>query len=197
MNEESWYKKEEKAGFFDLKYYVHTILKKCRIEPYSLQSEKQTNAHFSESLAYVYQNKKLVEFGQLAKEILNSFDVKQEVFFAEFDVDLMLQLSAHHKIRFTEIPKFPEVRRDLALLIDKSVQFEQIRKIAFDLDNTLLRSVNLFDVYEGDKLPEGKKSYAVSFMLRDDSKTLNDAEIDAVMEKLIKAYIEHIGAVIR
>jgi len=197
MNEESWYKKEEKSSFFDLKYFVHSIMKRCGIEPYHLISNTASDAPFSESLTYFYEDKKVVEFGQLSKGILKSYDIKQDVFFAEFDFDLMLELASKHKTKFIELPKFPEVRRDLALLIDKSVQFEHIRKIAFNIDNTLLHSVNLFDVYEGDKLPEGKKSYAVSFMLRDDSKTLNDAEIDAVMDKLIKAYIEQIGAVIR
>ncbi len=197
MNEESWYKKEESAGFFDLKQFVHVILKRCGINPTSLKTETNTDAYFTESLLYFSKKKKLVELGQIHKDVLQYFDVKQAVFYADFDFDLLLQLAENHKTTFSEIPKYPEVRRDLALLVDTSISFEQIRKIATGLNNPKLRSVNLFDVYEGEKLPSGKKSYAVSFMLRDDQKTLQDSEIDAFMNKLIQTYTEQIQAVIR
>jgi phenylalanyl-tRNA synthetase beta chain len=125
-------------------------------------------------------------------------DIKQEVFVADFNWDIVLEAVKKNKaIMYTEVPKFPEVRRDLALLIDKAVKFEQLEQLAFQVEKGLLKNVNLFDVYEGDKLPEGKKSYALSFTLLDENATLTDKQIEKIMEKLMKTYQEKVGAEIR
>lgn len=108
-----------------------------------------------------------------------------------------MDMIAESKIQYQELPKFPEVRRDLALLIDSSVKYEQIRKLAFETERKLLKSVNLFDVYQGKNIPEGKKSYAISYILQDESKTLTDEQIDRTMKRLIDVYVRELGAQIR
>jgi phenylalanyl-tRNA synthetase beta chain len=125
-------------------------------------------------------------------------DISGEIFFADFDWDAVLSLKSSAKeIRFTEVPKFPSVRRDLALVIDKKVSYKDIEEIAWQTEKNLLREVNLFDVYEGEKLGNEKKSYAVSFILQDENATLTDNQVEKIMEKLTKVYSEKLGAVIR
>ena len=138
----------------------------------------------------------IVEFGTVKKSILKSFDIKQEVLYADFAWD-KIQKYVSTKIKFTDIPKYPEVRRDLALLLDENVPFEQIYNIAKQTEKGLLKEVNLFDVYTGNNLPEGKKSYAVSFILQDDSKTLTDSQIDKIMSKLQGNFESQLGASLR
>ena len=138
----------------------------------------------------------LVEFGTVKKSILKHFDIKQEVFFADFNWNLILKL-INNKIKFTDIPKYPEVRRDLALLVDNTVAFDSIYTIARQTEKGLLKNINLFDVYEGKNLPEGKKSYAVSFTLQDITKTLTDEQIDKIMNKLQKNLETEVGASLR
>jgi phenylalanyl-tRNA synthetase beta chain len=130
------------------------------------------------------------------KNILKHFDIKQEVLFADFNWNLVLK-AINTKIKFTDIPKYPEVRRDLALLVDDQVSFESIYKIARQSEKTLLKNIVLFDVYNGNNLPEGKKSYAVSFTIQDQSKTLTDEQIDKVMGKLQKSLTTELGAILR
>jgi phenylalanyl-tRNA synthetase beta chain len=132
----------------------------------------------------------------LKKSILKHFGIKQEVFFADFNWALILKLIAT-KIKYTEIPKYPEVRRDLALLIDQSVTYDSIYNIARQTEKTLLKDINLFDVYEGQNLPEGKKSYALSFTIQDSSKTLTDVQIDKIMSKLQHNFETELGAILR
>ena len=124
-------------------------------------------------------------------------DIKMPVFYADFNWDLVLDAMKNSSTMYSEVPKFPEVRRDLALLIDKAVQFEQLEQLAYQSEKSLLKNVNLFDVYEGDKLPDGKKSYALSFILQDENATLTDKQIEKIMEKLMKTYQEKVGAEIR
>jgi phenylalanyl-tRNA synthetase beta chain len=130
------------------------------------------------------------------KSILKHFDIKQEVFYADFNWNLILKLIGS-KIKFTDIPKYPEVRRDLALLVDETVAFDAIYNIARQTEKSLLKAVNLFDVYQGKNLPEGKKSYAVSFILQDSSKTLTDEQIDKIMSKILKNMENDLGASLR
>jgi phenylalanyl-tRNA synthetase beta chain len=137
-----------------------------------------------------------VEFGTIKKSVLKHFDIKQEVLFADFNWALILRL-INTKIKFTDIPKYPEVRRDLALLLDENVSFDAVYKLALQTEKTLLKKVNLFDVYTGNNLPEGKKSYAVSFTIQDTAKTLTDEQIDKVMQKLQKNFINDLGAIMR
>ena len=124
-------------------------------------------------------------------------DIKQEVFYADFNWDLILDAVMKTNLRYTEVAKFPEVRRDLALLIDKTIKFEQLEQLAYQAEKNILKSVNLFDVYEGEKLPSDKKSYALSFILQDENVTLTDKQIEKIMEKLMKTYKEKAGAEIR
>jgi phenylalanyl-tRNA synthetase beta chain len=137
-----------------------------------------------------------LEFGTIKKSILKHFDIKQEVLFADFNWNLILKLISN-KIKFTDIPKYPEVRRDLALLVDDSVAFDAIYSIAHQTEKSPLKDVSLFDVYQGKNLPEGKKSYAVSFTLQDNTKTLTDEQIDKIMNKLQNNLESEVGAILR
>ncbi|MEG1572493.1 MAG: phenylalanine--tRNA ligase subunit beta, partial [Bacteroidales bacterium] len=148
-------------------------------------------------IAYSANDKCFVRFGKVKNSVCKYFDCKQEVFFADFDWDLVFKLMPKKTIEYKEISKFPGVRRDLALLLDQNISFEVLKKIAFQCEKSLLKSVNLFDVYQGDKLAEGKKSYALSFVLQDEGKTLTDKQIEKVMEKLQKAFVEQAGASLR
>ena len=139
----------------------------------------------------------LQKAGLLDTKITKSFGIKQDVFYADFNWDLILDLIQNTTIKYSEVSKFPSVKRDLSLLIDNQVSFKELLQIAQDTEKNILKSVNLFDVYEGDKLPEGKKSYALSFILEDKTKTLTDKYIDKVMSKLISSYENKVGAEVR
>ena len=141
--------------------------------------------------------KRLATFGVVTRAILKKFDIDNEVYFADLNWKELMKAIRSVKISYKEISKFPAVRRDLALLLDKQIQFGEIEKIAFDTEKKLLKSVELFDVYEGKNLEAGKKSYAVSFMLQDENQTLNDKQIDKIMSKLIKNLEDKLGAKLR
>lgn len=195
---QSWVQKEEKTTVFELKAYVENILIRIGLKPNYVTAEKLTDDVYSDALQISTRNgKKLVVFGCVSKNILNNFDIDTEVFFADLNWTNLMQEIKNQKITYTDIPKFPEVRRDLALLIDKNVTFVEIEKIAYETEKKLLKKVNLFDVYEGKNLPTGKKSYAVSFILQDNEKTLKDAQIDAIMQRLIKNLTDKVGASLR
>lgn len=191
---ESWTNEQKPTDFFLFKGYIQSIL--TRLGICKNQNQPLTSDIFSEGIAIAHQHEILVEFGTVKKSILKHFDIKQEVFYADFNWDAILKL-INNKIKFTEIPKYPEVRRDLALLVDKAVAFDAIYTIAKQTEKSLLKEVNLFDVYEGKNLPEGKKSYAVSFTLQDSTKTLTDEHIDKIMGKLLKNLEIEVGASLR
>ncbi|MEW5675223.1 phenylalanine--tRNA ligase subunit beta [Flavobacterium enshiense] len=191
---ESWTTAEKPSDFFLFKGYINAILSRLGLE--KTVSQPLENDVFAEGIGYSIGKETIVEFGTVKKSILKHFDIKQEVLFADFNWGEILKLLST-KIKFTDIPKYPEVRRDLALLVDATVQFEQIYTIAKQSEKSLLKNVNLFDVYEGNNLPEGKKSYAVSFTLQDNSKTLTDAQIDKIMSKLQQNFEKEIGATLR
>lgn len=193
---ESWYYKEKEIDFYYTKAFVNNILKHLRIDAVS-QNIPNDSGFFSEGLAYLSGNDIIVEFGNISKAILKYFDISQAVYYADFNWGLILSLLKDRNNKYTLIPKYPEVRRDLALLIEKNVQFSEIEKIAYQTEKQLLKTVNLFDVYESDNIEAGKKSYAVSFILQDETRTLTDKVIDKTMERLIKAYQDQLGAVIR
>ena len=192
---ESWTKPQEKSDFFLVKGYVMAVLSRLGIDQ-KVNSLPFANDVFAEGLALAIGKEIIVEFGTIKKSILKHFDVKQEVVFADFNWD-KLQKYITTKIKFTDIPKYPEVRRDFALLVDENVAFEQIFTIAKQTEKSVLKDVNLFDVYQGANLPEGKKSYAVSFILQDDSKTLTDTQIDKIMSKLQSNFESQLGASLR
>ncbi|RZJ33502.1 MAG: phenylalanine--tRNA ligase subunit beta [Flavobacterium sp.] len=191
---ESWAKPQKNTDFFLFKGYVNAVLSRLGIE--KTQNQPVATDIFAEGIAITSGNETLVELGTVKKSILKHFDIKQEVLFADFNWQLILKLLAN-RIRFNELPKYPEVRRDLALLVDENVSFDEIYNVARQTERSLLKDINLFDVYSGSNLPEGKKSYAVSFIIQDNSKTLTDQQIDKVMSKLTQNLESELGASLR
>jgi phenylalanyl-tRNA synthetase beta chain len=193
-NQESWTNPEKKSDFFLFKGYINAILSRLGIA--KTQHLPLENDVFAEGIAIAVGNDILVEFGTVKKSILKQFDIKQEVLYADFNWNLVLKMISN-KIKFTDIPKYPEVRRDLSLLLDDAVSFDAIYKIARQSEKVLLKEIDLFDVYQGKNLPDGKKSYAVSFTIQDTTKTLTDEQIDKVMNKLQKNLEAELGASLR
>ncbi|MBQ9138906.1 MAG: phenylalanine--tRNA ligase subunit beta [Alistipes sp.] len=193
----SWNCKAEGASFFTLRASVELLLKRFGLNIYDLKCESCNYDIFGDAICLYINNKPLVWMGQVAGKLCKSMGIKQEVFFAEIDFDLLLKATRKHKITVTELPKYPEVKRDLALLVDQSVSFATLRAVAFATERKLLKSVALFDVYQGDKLPAGKKSYALSFILEDKSQTLTDKAIERTMAALQSAFEKQCGASIR
>ncbi len=192
---ESWIKAQEKSDFFLIKGYVMAILNRLGIEQKTV-AIPVVNDIFAEGLALAIGKEIIVEFGSIKKTVVKHFDIKQEVVYADFNWG-KLQKYISNKIKYTDIPKYPEVRRDFALLVDETIQFEQIFNLAKQTEKSVLKQVKLFDVYQGKNLPEGKKSYAVSFILQDDSKTLTDSQIDKIMGKLQSQFESQLGASLR
>ena len=192
--DESWINAQKPTDFFLLKGYVDAVLSRFGIQ--KTQNSPVTSDVFSEGIAIGSGHNALVEFGMVKKSILKNFGIKQEVYYADFNWDIILKAAAT-KIKFTDIPKYPEVRRDLALLVDNNVNYDAIFAIAKQSEKNLLKNINLFDVYEGKNLPEGKKSYAISFIIQDVSKTLTDVQIDKIMVKMQKAFETELGATLR
>ncbi len=193
-NQESWTNAQQPSDFFLFKGYVHSVLSRLGIQ--KTQNLPMTSDVFSEGIAIGLGNDILVEYGVVKKSIVKHFDIKQEVLFADFNWDLLLKLLSN-KIKLTEIPKYQEVRRDLSLLLDENISFDSIYNLARQTEKSLLKDINLFDVYQGKNLPEGKKSYAVSFTIQDNTKTLTDVQIDKVMIKLQKNFETELGASLR
>ncbi|MFV8269367.1 phenylalanine--tRNA ligase subunit beta [Flavobacterium sp. GT2N3] len=193
-NQENWTNAQKPSDFFLFKGYADGILSRLGIQ--KTQNVPVTSDVFSEGIAISVGTEIVVELGIVKKSILKHFGIKQEVFFADFNWALILKLISA-KIKYTEIPKYPEVRRDLALLIDQSVTYDSIYNIARQTEKTLLKDINLFDVYEGKNLPDGKKSYALSFTIQDSSKTLTDVQIDKIMSKLQHNFESELGASLR
>lgn len=193
--EENWNVKNEKVDFFFIKEIVHTIISRLGLTKYKVK-EVNTNG-LSSGLMYSVKKKPLVYFGNVDSNILKSYKIRNSVFIADFNWDLILDLVGNNKIVYKAVNKFPIIRRDLSLLINQDVSFSQLEKIARSVNNSLLQEVNLFDVYIGDKLPDNKKSYAISFVFEDNSKTLTDYQIDEVMKKLIAEFESSVGAEIR
>lgn len=194
---ETWSQKSEDVNFFDLKAAVYAVLKRLGFTINDIKTADGIPHHFAYGLEWKYNNKWLCNFGEISTELLEKFDIKQAVYYAELNWSLLMEEVKHATIRYKEVPKFPEVRRDLALLIDHTVSFEQIEQIAFRIEKRLLKQVNLFDIYKGEKIGKEKKSYAVSYFFQDDQKTLTDQEIEKIMSKLVKAYSEELNASIR
>jgi phenylalanyl-tRNA synthetase beta chain len=193
---ESWYAAADQTDFYTLKATVNNIIDRLGINRFDFVLEERKNDVFKSSLVYRHNDKLLVEFG-LISPLLTNFDIKQDIFYADFDWGLILKLTRSAKVDFKDLPKYPEVRRDLALLLSNDIQFSEIEKIAYRVEKKLLKRVSLFDVFEGGKIGKGMKSYAVSFILQDRKKTLTDKEINKIMNKLIRVYQEELHAIIR
>lgn len=192
---EAWNEKAKPVSFYNLKAVIDGIITKLNVKDFTV--EDATCKKLAYGLQYMRGNKQLVKFGQVAKASLKLADVDKDVFYADFNFDLVLALARKNKIVYQEISKFPAVRRDLSMLIDKNVSFGALKQIAQKTERKLLKEVNVFDVYEGDKLPAGKKSYALSFIIEDIEKTLTDKAIDGIMQKLIYNLEKEAGAEIR
>jgi len=196
--EGSWTHPDEQSSFYELKGYVLNIVKRLGVNPGIMVCEHSDNNVFGKALVLKTRaGKVLCEMGTVCHKILKKMDISQDVFFADLNWDNLMRAIKKNETLYHDISKFPSVSRDLALLIDKSVQFEQIEQIARQTEKKLLKSVELFDVYEGKNLPDGKKSYAVNFILQDESKTLTDKQIDAIMTKLINNLKQKLGAELR
>jgi len=193
----NWVQKAEDASFYHLKTYVDLVLERLGIDPMALESIASENSDFDEAMIYLHNGTPLVEFGKVAKLKVEQFDIKQPVFAAEFDWDLVLETLAAHRILFKPLPRFQVVTRDFSLMLDKQVTFESLRTLAFKAEKKLLKNVALFDVYEGDKIEKGKKSYALTFTLLDKDKTLTDKQIDKTMLRIAKAFETELGASVR
>jgi phenylalanyl-tRNA synthetase beta chain len=191
---ESWLNVARPIDFFNFKGYVQGILSRLGID--KATTKPTENDMFAEGIALTLGRETIVEFGLVKKSILKAFDIKQNVFYADFNWDAILKVVST-KIKVTDLPKTQEVRRDLALLVDNAVTFEQVYAIAKQTEKALLKNINLFDVYQGDKLPEGKKSYAVSFTLQDAEKTLTDTQIEKIMSKIQQQLETQLGATLR
>ena len=196
--EGSWAHADEKTSFYELKAYVLNIFTRLGVNPGIVVSETSDNNIFGKALALKARSGKvLCEMGTVCHKLLKKMDIDQDVFFADINWDNVMRAIKKNEVLYHDISKFPSVSRDLALLIDKSVEFEQIEQIAHQTEKKLLKSVELFDVYEGKNLPEGKKSYAVNFILQDETKTLNDKQIEAIMTKLINNLKQKLNAELR
>ena len=192
---DSWKSSLGSSDFFYLKGVITVVLERLGIQ--KLRATPVKSDVFSEGIVLSLGKIKLVEFGVIKRSILKEFGIKQEVLFADFNWDNVLKFSGNKKIKVSNLSKFPTVKRDLALLINSKTEFKEIYNLAFQSERKLLKEVDLFDVYQGDNLPEGKKSYAVSFLLQDENKTLEDKQIDKIMQKLQQSLEKNLEAVLR
>lgn len=192
---EQWNSKKDAVNFYHLKAAVDTFIRRLKIE--GVQIQDTSSAHFAYGLDYMKGQKCLVSFGAVAQNDLKKADVEGQVFFADFDWDVLMKIIRKNSIQYKEVSKFPAVRRDLSLLIDENVSFDKLHLVAQKTERKLLKAINVFDVYKGNKIPEGKKSYALSFILQDEEKTLNDKQIDAIVQKLIVNFEKELGAEVR
>ena len=198
LQPESWNQPQKPVSLFDLKAEVLQLLKRMNIPVEDATPQEIHSEGFLETgLRYTINGKLLIETGEVARKFLKAFDIKQEVFYATINWELVLQLLDRKPIVFKEIPRFPEVRRDLALLLNKDVRFSEIETLARRTERRLLRNVRLFDIYTDEKMGKDVKSYAVSFTLQDETKTLTDKEIDRVMEKITATLKKELNAAVR
>ena len=196
--EGSWAHKDEESSFYELSAYVENVLRRIGLKPGLTVRKKSENPIFAAGIAIEYRGGKLLcEMGVLTKKLQKQFGIDNTVYYAELNWTQLMKATKKNEVKFTEVPRFPAVSRDLALLVDNGVEFAQIEQIARQSEKKLLKRVELFDVYEGDKLPAGKKSYAVNFILQDEEKTMGDKQIDAIMQKLIANLKKQLGAELR
>jgi phenylalanyl-tRNA synthetase beta chain len=191
---ENWQRKSAATSFYDLMQQVHHVLQKSGIA--NAKQEKLKDQLFDYGAVLLRGRDEIARVGKVKASIQKDFGIKQEIFYAEINSALLFQ-AASPKLVIQEVPKFPEVRRDLSLVIDKQVTFEEIRSLIYSTEKKLIRNIIAFDVYEGEKLTAGKKAYALGFILQDDSKTLTDEEIDKTMQRLMAAFEQKLGALIR
>jgi phenylalanyl-tRNA synthetase beta chain len=193
----SWNSKTSPTDFFNIKSVIEMIFSRLGMKPENFTNGESEKKYYAESLTFLFNREVVAEAGRISKKYLRQFDINQDVYYGHIEWDMVLAMIKNHAISFRELPKYPSVRRDLALLLDRGVKFSQIRDIALQTEKNILRDINLFDVYENDSLGSNKKSYAVSFILMDEMKTLTDKNIDKAMNNLIRAFEKELNAQIR
>jgi len=196
-SEENWDLPSQQVDFFYLKSYVNQVFSRVGLHPFSFEINESPLPLFSGSMRYTYRGKLLADFGKLDNFAEKFFDIRQDIFFADINWNNLLQIIPVNDIRLQEIPRFPEVRRDLALLVDKSVDFNTIQSIILNTDKNIIKSVGLFDVFEGEKIGQDKKSYAVSIILQDKKATLTDKQVDKLIRNIVDNLSKQTGAQIR
>ena len=197
--EKSWRTDAGKGSFFQLKGYVEALLKRFGTDLYQMETSEAPADIFSDGQTYLLpgSHRQLAVLGVVAQPLLRKAGIRQPVFAAEINWQALFELVKRDKISYKELPKYPEVRRDLALLLDEGVSFADLRRTAYKAGKKILKSVSLFDVYKGDKIPQGKKQYALSFVLQDLDKTLTDADVERIMQKLLSSFQNENGATLR
>ena len=194
---QSWITTPRPVSFFELKGSVEALFERLGLKEVTTLPLEPTDNVAAEGFRWMYGETLLGTMGVVKHKILKDFDIKQEVLYADLHWETLLELVRGHKVVYKEISKYPEVRRDLALLLDDKVSFADLYRVAFATEKSILKQINLFDVYQGDKLAAGKKSYAVSFILQEENKTLTDKQIDKTMQKLQAAFEQSLGATLR
>ena len=197
INRQSWNEGQKQSDFYRIKSFVEMVISRLGLDPQNLAQTESSKKYYTESISYKINKKTVAEAGKISRSYLNRFDIKQDVYYGHIEWDLLLKTIRNNRIVYSELPRYPSVKRDLALLIDKSITFSQIRDLALKSERGLLKEVSMFDVYENESLGKDKKSYAVSFLLRDDNNTLTDKSIDKVMNNLIRVFTKELGAQIR
>ena len=193
--QDSWLDKSKPFDFFHLKSYITQLLHRFGVGDYERNTIETMPFTFGSQL--MIEGKVLATFGLVEQKLLKQFDIKQEVFYADINWDLLTERSSYHRVQYSPLPKYPAVQRDLAMLADDNLRFEQIEQLAYTESRKLLKEVSLFDVYKGDKIDTSKKSYAVSFTFQDTERTLTDADIDKVMQKLMQKLEKELGVQVR
>ncbi len=191
-----WNNSEEQYTFYTLKSYAEELLKKLNVF-FKIKIEDVEAELFDYALGYSANNKSILVIGKVNSDILSQFDIDEDVFYADFEWSTIFSMLKNEQVKFVSLPKFPEVKRDFALLIDENVTFAQIKELAYKTDKKLIKDVQLFDLYKGDKIEKGKKSYGIGFTLQDESKTLTDKQIDKVMNNLKRIFEIELGATLR
>ena len=194
---ESWKGKSEEADFFDLKKSLYSIFEKLGFDTTSFQLKPVESDVFQEGVTIRYKKKNIATMGVISKNLLKRMDIPQQVYYAQVEWDIVFGMLSEHSITYRPIPKYPEVRRDLALLIDEEVTFDELETVAYNYGGDFLKEVNLFDIYRGENIAKGKKSYALSFILQREDRTLKDKEIDKIMNKIAKGFEKQVSAEIR
>jgi len=194
LETETWQHPVKAVGYYDLAQHIHNIFQKTGIR--EIKQEAQADQLFEYASRFSIGHKEIGKGGKVRSALLKDFGIKQEIFFAELDTSLLFS-QANPKLVIQEVAKFPEVKRDLSLVLDSPVIFDEIRNLILDTEKRLIKSIGVFDVYEGENIPRGKKAYALSFTLQDETKTLTDDEIEKTMQRLIAAFEQKLGAVIR
>ena len=195
---QSWVRREEKTTFYQLHAYVNNILTRLGVDIKKTTIEPLEDELYSDGFVIKAQNGKALGYiGIVARKVLKQLDVEQEVYYADLDWHQLLKQNKQYKAVINDLPKYPEVKRDFALLVDKNIEFADLARAAFDTERKLLKNVYLFDVYEGKNLEAGKKSYALSFILQDAENTLKDTQIENIMNRLKKTFEDKFNATLR